>query len=583
MISVIIPTYNEAGTIDILLSSLSRQDCARELEIVIADNHSVDGTRRAALSYEKYFQRLIVVDGGMPGPARNKGALASSGELLFFIDADMSIPDTGFISKASRHMKENKLGIAPAYLSPESHRWIDKFLYDFYNFILYLSQYIVRPLGAQCIICTREAFVGGGGYPEDVLMAEDHDFVLYTSRKFKYGVVPLYIGASVRRMDKEGRLGLAWKYLLSTYYNLVHGPITTPIFEYEFGTYNQHADSVPRVTLYCELYKLWNGWFYKNIGTGFITSYVNQKKALEKEKIFFTENLNMSANIFQANSHSPYTLYMARKHRRKGKKIVFYAHSTAEDLEKQFRVFHFFVPALRRYLSRLYNFADAVVCPTSYNANLLQTKYNVPKNKTVIISNGVDIDKFSFDAGKRAEFRNVRKIPPEQIVVTNVAMAVKRKGISTFINMGKLFPGATFNWFGKVFNVILSPKIPLMTANVAFRGYVSDIREGYLIADIFLFPSHEEVQAISILEAGAAGLAVLVRDIPAYEGWLKDGENCLKARTDEEFREKLAILAGDKPLREKLGKALRAHVVSEHSFEVVGQKLHSLYRELLKS
>lgn len=242
MISVVIPAYNEEKIIGTLLSSLSKQDCAKSLEVVVADAFSKDKTRDIARSYSQYFNSLIVVDGGMPGPGRNSGARASRGEIIFFIDADLSILEQDFISKALAYFKKNNFEIAPTYLSPISSRLLDHFLVASYNFILYLSKYIVRPLGAMCIICTREAFLGGGGYPEDVFMNEDHDFVLNTSRKYKYGVVPFSIRFSVRRFDKEGRLGLAWKYLQATYYNVIHGPIRKPIFEYEFGDYTKNED-----------------------------------------------------------------------------------------------------------------------------------------------------------------------------------------------------------------------------------------------------------------------------------------------------------------------------------------------------
>lgn len=337
-----------------------------------------------------------------------------------------------------------------------------------------------------------------------------------------------------------------------------------------------------RVTLYCELYRFAGGIFYKGVGTGFITSYKNQKRALETAGLFFTENLHEPTEIFQANSHGPYTWYLAWKYRRQGKKVIFYAHSTAEDLEKQFRIFHSIVPLMRWYLSRYYNFSDAVVCPSIYTADLLNTKYNVPKEKTIWISNGVDVHKFSFNKTEREKFRAERGILEEKIVVSNVAMVLKRKGIDTFVNLGKAFPEVLFGWFGKVFNVMFAPKVPPTTPNVHFYGYVHDIMEAYQSADIFLFPSYEEQQGISVLEAGAMSLPILIRDIPVYQGWLKDGENCLKARTEEEFKMKLSMLTKDKVLRDKLGKALHELVLEEHSFEVVGKKLNDLYLKLLK-
>lgn len=346
---------------------------------------------------------------------------------------------------------------------------------------------------------------------------------------------------------------------------------------------SQQINKTPKVTLYCELYKAFGGFFYKNVGTGFLSSFRNQKKALEVSKISFTEDLNEDSNIFQANSHGPITFYLAWKFKKRGRKIIFYAHSTVEDLRVEFRMIHFFSPILRWYLSRLYNFADAVVCPSEYTVKLLNDKYGVSKEKTVFISNGVDVHKFSFDLQKRNHFRGEGQINDSDIVVVDVAMAVERKGLDTFINLGKCFPNTTFFWFGKVFSTMFSKKIPNYTNNVSFVGFVKDIMQAYLSADIFLFPSYEEQQGISVLEAGAIGLPILVRDIPVYEGWLRDGENCLKAKTEDEFKIKLESLINNKDLREQLGTKIHKLVFEEHSLEAVGNKLLKLYNQLLQS
>lgn len=238
MISIIIPTKNEESILGVLLGSLAEQDCASELEVVVADAFSTDKTREIAKMHAKHFNSLLVVDGGFQSVGRNNGARVASGEILFFIDADMYVPDKDFISKSVSHMKKNDLHIAPTYLKPMSEKKLDKLMVGSYNFVLYLSRYVVRPLGAMCIACTKEAFVVGGGYPEDVIMNEDHDFVLHTSKKFKYGIIPFHAHFSIRRFDKEGRLGLMRKYFKATYHNVIHGPIRKPIFDYEYDYKN---------------------------------------------------------------------------------------------------------------------------------------------------------------------------------------------------------------------------------------------------------------------------------------------------------------------------------------------------------
>jgi 1,2-diacylglycerol-3-alpha-glucose alpha-1,2-glucosyltransferase len=78
--------------------------------------------------------------------------------------------------------------------------------------------------------------------------------------------------------------------------------------------------------------------------------------------------------------------------------------------------------------------------------------------------------------------------------------------------------------------------------NLIMPGYVKDIIAAYSGGDIFCFPSYYEGEGIAILEAMSCGLPIILRDLPSYEGRLINGENCLKARDNNEFIEKIYYL-----------------------------------------
>ena len=84
--------------------------------------------------------------------------------------------------------------------------------------------------------------------------------------------------------------------------------------------------------------------------------------------------------------------------------------------------------------------------------------------------------------------------------------------------------------------------------NLIFPGYVDkDILQGaFSGAKAFLFMTYEENEGIVILEALSSQLPVIVRDIPVYEDWLQDGKNCFKAKSNDEFYEKLMNIFEDK-------------------------------------
>jgi glycosyltransferase involved in cell wall biosynthesis len=79
-LSIIIPTKNEEQNLPVLLAALRAQTLfqrlPQEIEIIVADAHSTDATRALAIQ-----AGARVVDGGMPGPGRNRGAEAATAAL----------------------------------------------------------------------------------------------------------------------------------------------------------------------------------------------------------------------------------------------------------------------------------------------------------------------------------------------------------------------------------------------------------------------------------------------------------------------------------------------------------------------
>jgi len=97
LVSVIVPVYNSAPTITICLESLIRQDCpADDLEIIAIDDGSTDGSGTLIRSEANFSDVVWIthpVNRGLAA-ARNSGICQARGEILIFLDADMTVqPD----------------------------------------------------------------------------------------------------------------------------------------------------------------------------------------------------------------------------------------------------------------------------------------------------------------------------------------------------------------------------------------------------------------------------------------------------------------------------------------------------------
>lgn len=90
LFSIIVPTYNYGHTLGRAIDSVLSQDCD-DYEIVIIDDGSIDDTAVVAKRYCHKFPEKIAYflqENQGPAAARNQGAEISSGEYLFFLDAD---------------------------------------------------------------------------------------------------------------------------------------------------------------------------------------------------------------------------------------------------------------------------------------------------------------------------------------------------------------------------------------------------------------------------------------------------------------------------------------------------------------
>lgn len=333
-----------------------------------------------------------------------------------------------------------------------------------------------------------------------------------------------------------------------------------------------------KVCLYLEFYHFMGGILFKNVGTGLLSSYKNQMAMLKHLNIPFVEKYDESCDILQINTPWLKSIYLIKKAKRKGIKVIIWSHVTAEDAMQVFRFMPLVAPLFKKYLKYAYGLADLVFCPTEYTKSLL-VAYGLNPQKLTAQSNAVNLGKFYEDGKMRASGRE--KYGLNSMAIGTVGLVIPRKGVDTFLDMAKKFKNNKFMWFGKIYSSFLVKSLPKnLPKNVLFTGNVDDINEAYNSLDIFIFPSYEENQGMVILEAAAVGLPIIVRDIPVYNTWLVHGENCLKAKTNEEFEESIKLLIKDAGLRAKLGKAAKI-LAQRESLDSLSRKLVLEYDKIL--
>ncbi|HXH64056.1 MAG TPA: glycosyltransferase family 2 protein [Mariprofundaceae bacterium] len=89
-VSVIIPVFNAAATLDRCLAALAAQSC-HDFELIIVDNGSSDGSAAVAAGWQSRLPvpvQILHEDQRGAAAARNRGAQSATGEMLVFTDAD---------------------------------------------------------------------------------------------------------------------------------------------------------------------------------------------------------------------------------------------------------------------------------------------------------------------------------------------------------------------------------------------------------------------------------------------------------------------------------------------------------------
>jgi len=206
-VSVIIPTFNSAGTIaEAVDSALSQSHL--DIEIIVVDDGSSDNTRIVLEQYRSKIKYLFQKNHGVAA-ARNCGMRLATGDYIAFLDADdvwlptkierqtavlESDPGTGFVY-CDNYFVDIRGEIIADYV-----RKVEFFRGDML-IDLFCSHFLMTP----AVMLRKECLEQIGYFDENLRVGEDYDFFLRLAQKYQGEVVKEKLWKRVVRKDSLSR------------------------------------------------------------------------------------------------------------------------------------------------------------------------------------------------------------------------------------------------------------------------------------------------------------------------------------------------------------------------------------------
>jgi rSAM/selenodomain-associated transferase 2 len=198
VVSVIIPTYNEAATIAETLGHL--RPWRDDLEIIVVDGGSSDGT--AGLVGPEV--KLVHAPRGRAGQM-NAGTVPASGEVLLFLHSDTTLPPD-FLPQLELALSDRTV-VGGAFKMKIGHPGLFFYLTSLGSNLRAALTGIY--FGDQAIFVRRDVFQQIGGFPLIELM-EDWEFSLSLRRAGKTSLLRGPVTTSARRWLIHGKWRTAW-------------------------------------------------------------------------------------------------------------------------------------------------------------------------------------------------------------------------------------------------------------------------------------------------------------------------------------------------------------------------------------
>ena len=243
--------------------------------------------------------------------------------------------------------------------------------------------------------------------------------------------------------------------------------------------------------------------------------------------------------------------------------------------------------------------AARVIAVSEAVARQLRTQGLVPRERIVVVPNGIDVQRFE---NARSQFDRIGfcrrwKIPADCLLVGAVGEIKSLKGHEDFARaaaiVARRFPNVHFLIAGKDSSRTGEHRAALedliakldLTKHVHLVGWLDDVAQFYCALDVLVSASHTESFGLAIVEAMACGTAVVATETEGAKEIIASGDTGLLAPIGgiEALARAVMTLLEDEIMRHQIGACARQAAQERFTLHQMVDAIETIYRESLST
>lgn len=622
LLSVIIPFYNRADTIDETIDSLKKQTY-REFETIIVDDGSTDQDsvmKLKKLEKDKQVSLVVYQENQGVAVARNTGIAHARGKYVTCLDSD-DVLDPTYLEKSLLTLEAN-----PDVSLVTTHQQMFGVIQDLYLKSEYDPNELINDnMVISAATFKREAWKSTGGYKSGIGY-EDWEFWLNQAEHGYWGKLipePLFLyRTSVQSRYVEDK-DMHWKNVrtirqLHPFYSksirrllkertLLRHEISTKTALLNLSAksaYLQSKNNKPNVLLALP-------WMTFGGAETLIINFCNEVK--DDVNIFFVTGLasehewehkfrEISSNIYHLanlfDSDELYLEFISNFITTRSIDVIHIVHTSfmfalLPEIKRRHPDLKIVVTVFNdraEHFEQSVRMNEHIDVFTSDNGSVINhyTDLGVPKAKTRIIPNGINAyDTFNPSLYDREMMRKELSLRDQDTSVFFIGRLSEEKNPDVFIDSAEKTCAkyADTKFFvigdGAMRSQIEEQISKLKNDNVVYLGYQSEIAKYLSAADIFVLPSSVEGFPLSILEAMAMNVAVIASDVGAVSEVIEEGEGyVITPGSATEIATRVELLRSDRGLLQQIKTRARKKVEFKYSNIQLGANYKKLYRDV---